>query len=591
MAGQSAITSNPIIANKFLSKQEREALIQYTKHFIRKAVQIIVQSRLGDKKPTKSRVYANNSDWFNLSIKDIAQITSMTKSSLGNIESLFNVNSPFCIEISLRTPENQTMILETWCILFNDQLVDPTQKVCFSVYKKMSLVLRSLMCNTRCTPTYQLSRRQSSDTYVLLYRMYCGEPIVHHLGENYATAKVGTVGTPIGSIIVNLAYRTRLTMSPQNSTNPNEPNGASGGIQIKDDHFILVNRQAGDANQNNFNFNQSGSSSNPDSHSHLNAMQINSNQEDQTTTHIKRSSSNLTNFAQLNRENQSPSNNILKSPSRTPSKTQPIPMNPTSPRKLSQMPERQRNSTEHNEDGNSTDEYNSSSIASTPDTMYYFKLKSAAFVPSASFNNNYYGSSLGNISQEQENLPFMNLMSNDMNASNSAKQKQEQQNYSPKQNNLQYDNQMAQSPPPPQHSLEYNFQNRQRNEIQQEDLIASPCSLPNFKMIDNQLQQHQFLNNKNEMKPNATSNNVSSLVAAQPDDFVFIESKKIAFGLSNAANDLSTFFRACENAPILESFQTVPSLSETLKDLDQQLLMYESKIGEFDELIKSLETS
>lgn len=118
----------------------------------------------------------------------------MTKSSLGNIESLFNVSSPFCIEISLRTPENQTMILETWCILFNDQLVDPTQKVCYSVYKKMSLVLRSLMCNTRCTPTYQLSRRQSSDTYVLLYRMYTGEPIVHHLGENYATAKVGTVG-------------------------------------------------------------------------------------------------------------------------------------------------------------------------------------------------------------------------------------------------------------------------------------------------------------------------------------------------------------------------------------------------------------
>ncbi len=188
------VTTNPITANKFLSKQEREALIQYTKHFIRKAVQIIVQSRLGDKKPTKSRVYAYNSDWFNLSIKDIAQITAMTKSSLGNTESLFNVNTPFCIEISLRTPENQTMILETWCILFNDQIVDPTQKVCYSVYKKMSLVLKSLMCSTRCTPTYQLSRRQSSDTYVLLYRMYCGEPIVHHLGENYATSKVGTVG-------------------------------------------------------------------------------------------------------------------------------------------------------------------------------------------------------------------------------------------------------------------------------------------------------------------------------------------------------------------------------------------------------------
>ncbi len=69
MAGQSSLATNPIITNKFLSKQEREALIQYTKHFIRKAVQIIVQSRLGDKKPTKSRVYAYNSDWVKKSVK------------------------------------------------------------------------------------------------------------------------------------------------------------------------------------------------------------------------------------------------------------------------------------------------------------------------------------------------------------------------------------------------------------------------------------------------------------------------------------------------------------------------------------------
>ena len=118
------------LAIKFLNKQDREALLQYTKHFVRKAVQIVVQSRLGEKKPTKSRVYAYNTDWFNLSIKDLVQITTMTKTSLGNIEALFSAGTaPFCIEISLRTPENQTMILETWCILFNEQLVDPTQKV------------------------------------------------------------------------------------------------------------------------------------------------------------------------------------------------------------------------------------------------------------------------------------------------------------------------------------------------------------------------------------------------------------------------------------------------------------------------------
>jgi hypothetical protein len=55
--------ANQLTSVKSLSKQDREALLQYTKHFIRKAVQIIVQSRLGEKKPTKSRVYAYNADW------------------------------------------------------------------------------------------------------------------------------------------------------------------------------------------------------------------------------------------------------------------------------------------------------------------------------------------------------------------------------------------------------------------------------------------------------------------------------------------------------------------------------------------------
>jgi hypothetical protein len=40
-----------------------------------------------------------------------------------------------------------------------------------------------------------------------------------------------------------------------------------------------------------------------------------------------------------------------------------------------------------------------------------------------------------------------------------------------------------------------------------------------------------------------------------------------------------------------ESFQNEPPLNDILKDLDQQLLTYESKVGEFDDLIKSLENN
>ena len=334
----------------------------------------------------------------------------MTKSSLGNIETLFNVNLPFCIEISLKTPENQTMILETWCILFNDQLKESSQKVNFNVYKKMSMVLRSLMCITRCTPTYQLSRRQSSDTYVLFYRMYCGEPIVHNLGENYATSKVGTIGNPIGSIIINLAYRTRLTMTPQTSSSSNE--GVYGGIQIKDDHFT----PSSDFNEQQSNPQYSPIENSPNSPTNFVKKPTslgNLSNFAASSSNIKRSSSNLNTIAESNNiENQA------KSPtSRTRSNTQPIPMRPgtttfqqqqqqqqqqqTQSYKQSKFGETQRHSSELNQiiDESSNDEFNSSSVASTPDTMYYFKLKSAAFAPSASFNNNYYSTSLGNLEE------------------------------------------------------------------------------------------------------------------------------------------------------------------------------------------------
>jgi hypothetical protein len=72
---------------------------------------------------------------------------------------------------------------------------------------------------------------------------------------------------------------------------------------------------------------------------------------------------------------------------------------------------------------------------------------------------------------------------------------------------------------------------------------------------------------------------------------ICLKKKKIAFGLSNAADDLRNFFRACENAPMLDSFQNEPIFNDILKDLDQQLLSYESKVAEFDELIKSLESN
>ena len=180
--------------------------------------------------------------------------------------------------------------------------------------------------------------------------------------------------------------------------------------------------------------------------------------------------------------------------------------------KQAKFGEQQRHSSELNQiiDESSTDEFNSSSVASTPDTMYYFKLKSAAFAPSASFSNNYYSTSLGNLNTDNEQPPFATLLSNDfsnMNMSERAINNNSHNKIEP----------IAQSPPPPQLSIEYNFQNRFKNELLNgEEGIASPCSLPNFKMLDNQLQQN-FTNDTRNL-------GTASFIGALPDDFVFIES-------------------------------------------------------------------
>ena len=260
----------------------------------------------------------------------------------------------------------------------------------------------------------------------------------------------------------------------------------------------------------------------------------------------KRSSSNLDTIveshAQSDTKNQTAN---AKAINRQSSKAQPIPMQNNFQLHLTQQQQQpasslqlQRYSNEltHINDESSADENNSSSVASTPDTIYYFKLKSAAFVPSASFTNNFYGgsSSIGNLANDNDIPPFITLLSNDFaKQSDPEKQVAHLDTY-----------QMAQSPPPPQNLLEYNFQNQQRSALRQikyrndsvsnqsgnEDQMSSPCSLPNFKMLDNYNTQYlntnnnNNLSNTNESPKNFNQITATSMVAQQPDDFVFVES-------------------------------------------------------------------
>ncbi|XP_043938542.1 autophagy-related protein 13 isoform X2 [Protopterus annectens] len=212
-----------------LSAQDRKDLDKFIKFFALKTVQVIVQGRLGEKISTLSSSSPTGSDWFNLAIKDIPEVTHEAKKALSG--QLPGIGRSMCVEISLKTSEGDSMELETWCLEMNEKC-DKDIKVSYTVYNRLSLLLKSLLAVTRVTPAYKLSRNQGHD-FVILYRIYFGEVQLSGLGEGFQTVRVGMVGTPIGTITLSCAYRTNLALM---STRQFERTQPIMGIII--DHFV-----------------------------------------------------------------------------------------------------------------------------------------------------------------------------------------------------------------------------------------------------------------------------------------------------------------------------------------------------------------
>lgn len=137
---------------------------------------------------------------------------------------------PLCVEISLRTVEGDQMVLESWCLGVSPEQYEYSCPFTQSVYDRMGILLKSLVSVTRITPAYKLSRRQGPDSYIILYRIYMGEPLLHVLGDGYKVVRVGQLCTPIGMLHLTVSYRTKMTISPTT-------NGRDNSIMLKSDHF------------------------------------------------------------------------------------------------------------------------------------------------------------------------------------------------------------------------------------------------------------------------------------------------------------------------------------------------------------------
>ncbi|PSN40375.1 Autophagy-related protein 13 [Blattella germanica] len=211
-----------------LSIQDKKDLDKFTKFLALKAAQIIVQSRLGEKVQTKCKPHSSGTDWFNLAIRDLPEVLAEAKKALCG--EVVTAKLPLCVEISLKTVEGDSMMLETWCLGMLPEQCDPSVRVTYTVYNRMGILLKSLVSVTRVTPAYKLSRRQGPDSYVICYRIYMGEPQLHNLGEGYHEVRVGQLCTPVGTLHLSVSYRTKMTISPQNT-------GRDNSIMLKSDHF------------------------------------------------------------------------------------------------------------------------------------------------------------------------------------------------------------------------------------------------------------------------------------------------------------------------------------------------------------------
>lgn len=235
-------------------------LEKYTRYFIHKAIQVIVQSRLGLEK-IHTRCDPGGNDFFNLAIKDYKDVTETVTKCLDSIDDTsdqkkFTIKKEWniCCEISLKNSEGDSMVLEYW-LFSNEVLLTSTSTVpapedIYNVYNRMCLLLKSIAVLTRAAPAYRVSSSgQSAETFIVCYRVFnADKEALRRLAEKttkkkFATpVKLGTIVNYISSLSVSLVYRTTMT-SGKGKTSITGSQSQDSDLMpgLKADHFSREN--------------------------------------------------------------------------------------------------------------------------------------------------------------------------------------------------------------------------------------------------------------------------------------------------------------------------------------------------------------
>eukprot|EP00116_Pleurobrachia_bachei_P005776 sb/3466038/ len=172
------------------------------------SIQTIVGSRHGAAHISPSR--PGNPSWFNITLPDNPVLMEKCKQSV-NVPSVLS-GKTLTLTILLHSDEHETMTLEIWTFCLERRFENV--KVTFTVYNALCLLLRSVIVASRATPTYRLTRKQTTGGFFnISYTITHGEPDIGVLGETVRSVRIGAVGSPNGTLTANVFYRTSLEMT------------------------------------------------------------------------------------------------------------------------------------------------------------------------------------------------------------------------------------------------------------------------------------------------------------------------------------------------------------------------------------------
>lgn len=226
-------------------------LDKFTRFFLQKAVQVIVQSRLGAQR-VKTTCNPVGNDWFNLAIPDLKEIGEEIKRCTDHMNGGKGVTIlhrwNVCCEISLKTSEGNSMLLENW-LLANEPLSEEARTVAsnlseeartvtssqsLTVYSRMSLLLKSIIALTRATPAYRISCRDQSTELVICYRVFeTTDPMetIRDTKDKFSPETIiGTVSSNFNNLTMSLTYRKDMSTTQSRTESANL-------MPLKPDHF------------------------------------------------------------------------------------------------------------------------------------------------------------------------------------------------------------------------------------------------------------------------------------------------------------------------------------------------------------------